>query len=341
MKQNFYFKIILIMVIILLLFSKYLHAELRTTYEDESVVKRAELIIIGHLKPDTIKCFKHINKTNEGKSSEHHATLIIDEVLKGTIEEKQIQIIINYGLTPVVEGYYENGDMMINIKGNRNNYPKGIIEIMDTLNSAWSNIPLVEDAGKNNIWFLRRIQRKNKIESEKLETLNWGINDPEDLQPIKLEKFFRTLLSPSPNKLLRELMQNEKDTEITNRIKNYFEETSYGQQRASNQSIKYSFIAEIISISKFNNSINKENSNGFFIDSNPKWILELNVINDRAKSPFQTGVRLAFVESLEKIFGVSKDKINGKYYFTYILNIDVKGKNEFENFKAIKKNNDL
>ena len=44
---------------------------------------RSELVVVGHLKADSIVRVQHVAKPGEGASWEYHATLIINETLKG------------------------------------------------------------------------------------------------------------------------------------------------------------------------------------------------------------------------------------------------------------------
>jgi len=174
---------------------------LRPTYEDAIVVERSELIVVAHIKDGSIKYVRHANKPGEGNSYEHHGILVITEVLKGKTDKKEIPVIIHYGLTPVVGGYVERDGFMINLRGWRKDYPKNIIEIMDTGNSATSLTPIVKDAREENLWFLRK---KSGIYGRKPGTGNYGIVDPEDLRPASMKDYFKAYLSATPEKSVRE-----------------------------------------------------------------------------------------------------------------------------------------
>src|SRR4051812_43392822 len=97
-------------------------AWLRAAYEDATVVERSELIVVARLKEGSIRHVPHRNPPGEGQSSEHHATLVITQVLKGKCDAQEIPVIIHYGLTPVV-------------RAGRSNPPKNVIGILDTGNS--------------------------------------------------------------------------------------------------------------------------------------------------------------------------------------------------------------
>lgn len=76
---------------------------------------------------------------------------------------------------------------------------------------------------------------------------------------------------------------------------------------------------------------------GYLIDKNPQWEITLKVLPHTSKIPFQPGMRRCYVASIEDVFGVGKDQVSGEYYFTYIWNVDVPSKPEFEKFKTKKK----
>src|SRR5437868_5550017 len=80
------------------------HAWLRPHYEDATVAERSELIVVARLKVGSIQYVPHEKKPSEGMSWEHHPTLVITQVLKGECKEKEIPVVIHYGLDPVVGG---------------------------------------------------------------------------------------------------------------------------------------------------------------------------------------------------------------------------------------------
>jgi len=176
------------------------YAWLRPLYEDAIVVERSELIVIGRLKEDSIEYVPHSKKPGEGASWEHHATLMITEVIKGQCTHDEMTVVIHYGLTPVVGGFVKRENFSVNLRGHRNDYPKGIVEILDTGNSAVSMTPLVQDARNDNIWFLRR---RSGIYGRKEGTGDFGIVDPEDLRPIELKQYFMAYLSDNPEAEIR------------------------------------------------------------------------------------------------------------------------------------------
>ena len=148
-------RILPISLVLLALCSNVAHAWIRSHYEDATVVGRSELIVVAHLKENTIQYVPHKKKPHEGASQEHHAVLVITEVLKGTCDRREIPIIIHYGLTPIVGGYVKRKSFMIDRRRGDKAYPKDVIEIVAT--GKWHGPPpLVKDVRNNHLWFLRR-----------------------------------------------------------------------------------------------------------------------------------------------------------------------------------------
>jgi hypothetical protein len=180
------------------------HAWLRPVYEDVTVVERSELIVVARLKQGSIQHVEHERKGDEGRSWEHHATLVITQVLNGKCDKTEIPIIIHYGLTPIV--------------GDAKQAPKGAIEIHDTGNSAAGGPPLLKDANQDHLWFLRK--RSGRFGREP-GTGNFGIVDPEDVQPLPWKDYFLCYLSENPEKAIRAYIA--KNADKAKRAKNYLE----------------------------------------------------------------------------------------------------------------------
>ncbi|MEI6809117.1 MAG: hypothetical protein WCN95_10380 [bacterium] len=194
------------------------YAWLRPLYEDALVVERSELIVIGHLKEGSIDYVPHSKKPGEDSSGVHHARLIITDVLKGHAAEKEIPIIIHYGLTPLVGGYVKRDTFMIDYRGGSAEYPTNIVEILDTGNSCSGMPPLVKDARDDNIWFLRR---RSGTYGREVGTGDLGIVDPEDLRPIELKGYFLAYLSRNPQTEIQRYQWMLSETE--NRAQRYLD----------------------------------------------------------------------------------------------------------------------
>jgi hypothetical protein len=142
--------------------------------------------------------------------------LAVTEVLKGKLDKKVIPIVIHYGLDPYIGGYSLKDGKKYGIFAGASDSPKDRIAIRDTGNSHWSPKPLVEDAGKGNIWFL---QRRSGRYGRKSENERLGIADPEELQPISLKDYFLACLAKEPEKAIKE--QLRKEPHLAKRVEDY------------------------------------------------------------------------------------------------------------------------
>lgn len=185
------------------------HGELRWSFRDDEVVSRAALIVVGHLRPGTIKYVPHPKLPSGGMSWEHHAALAVTEVLKGQTDQKEVPIVIHHGLDPLVGGQLKiEGVIRMNIQGLGRKYPPESIQIMDTGNSSISFEPLVADAREDHLWFLRR-QPPPPTSAGPVAPDKLGIYDPEDLQFVSLKSYFLAYLSSDPEKAVRQqLVEN-------------------------------------------------------------------------------------------------------------------------------------
>jgi hypothetical protein len=184
------------------------HAFRRPDYEDITVVERSPLIVVAHIKAESIKRVDHPKKPGEGASWEHRATLVITEVLKGRPDAKEIPIVICYGLDPILGG--RNRPVGEKIQ------PDDVIEIHDTGNSALSITPMVEDARQDHLWFL---QKRSGIFGRDTGTGPWGIADPEEVQPLKWKAYYQCYLQPNPEKAIRSWADQHPDQ--AKRAENY------------------------------------------------------------------------------------------------------------------------
>jgi hypothetical protein len=199
-------------------FSTKAYAWRRAPYEDAMIVGRSELIVVGRLLPESIRYVPHRRQPDRGASWEHHATLAVSEVLKGTCSQAQVPIIIHYGLDLKVGGYMLRDGFRRDARGGREDYPKDRIEIIDTGSSARTDVPLVEDAGKDNLWFLRR--RSGRY-GRQPGTGKPGIIDPEEVQPLALKPYFLCYLSDDPEPAVRAYAA--KDPAVADRAKKYLD----------------------------------------------------------------------------------------------------------------------
>ncbi|HEY3356359.1 MAG TPA: hypothetical protein VGQ83_24120 [Polyangia bacterium] len=169
----------------------------RPRYEDVTVVERAELIVVGRLAPGSVRYVPHARRPQQGRSWEHHATLRVTRVLKGALTRPEIPVVIHYGLDPVVGGRIERDGFMLDVRRGRLDYPQDRIAIVDTGSGTDSVEPLVADAAADNLWFLRHHRDARDL----------GIVDPQDLQPLGWEAYFRAYLTKEPEPAVSAALQ--------------------------------------------------------------------------------------------------------------------------------------
>ncbi len=155
--------------------------------------------MVGHLTRGSIEYVPHKDALGHATDWEHHATLVVTEVLKGDFKAKDTPVVIGYGLEPVVGGYTQREDgFMINLRRDRQDYPKDIIQIGDIADD-WGGT-LVSDAGEENVWFLRRTKEaQGKLAAGEA----YGIFDPEDLRPLWLKDYLAAYLAKDPEAAMR------------------------------------------------------------------------------------------------------------------------------------------
>jgi hypothetical protein len=147
---------------------------LRQKYSDDEVAARADLIVVGRLKKNSIIYYQHPGKN----SWEHSALLEVTNVLKGEVPTNVINVCISYGLDPLVGGRFSNETTVIDYTSRFTNYPPDVIELFDTGNSLVGLPPVTGDLQTNHVWLLRHA---NKYDAH---TNCLYIRDPEDVQPL-------------------------------------------------------------------------------------------------------------------------------------------------------------
>ncbi len=173
-------------------------AWLRSQYSDTEVTTRSELIVVGHIDKDSIRYVRHGTPPGRAESWEHHAALVVTEVLKGTLKDKKIPVVINYGLDVFVDGrrLTEDGNVITAMPDA--NGP-GRIDIVDTGGHSFDGL---ENAQNDNIWCLRNLIGQG-------DKKDLGVLDPEDLQPLKYKEYFQALLGPEMDKRFDRLLEDK------------------------------------------------------------------------------------------------------------------------------------
>ncbi|HPO08188.1 MAG TPA: hypothetical protein PLZ55_05930 [bacterium] len=198
-------RILPIAILIYLILPNAAQAWVRHPFEDATVVERSELIVVAHLKEGSIE---HIPRETPATATTiwgYRAVLVITEVLKGNCDKKKVPIIFHHGLTPAVGGYAKEDGHVLNLVAFVENYPADAIGIFDT-GGAWSGSSLVKDARDDNLWFLRR---RSGVYGENPGTGDYGIVDPEDLQPLELKEYFLMYLTDNPEPLVKNYVREQ------------------------------------------------------------------------------------------------------------------------------------
>src|SRR5262249_28580313 len=147
-------------------------------------------IVLGRLKRGSV-----VSASPGEGFSQYHARLAITKVLKGTLEDAEIPVIIYHGLTPLIGGYIDEAGTKIDLRPLHRDTRKDAIQIIDTGSSVEIFGPLVPDAGEDNLWFLRR---RSGNYGREAGTGDFGIVDPQDFQPLSLQDYFLAYLSTDP-----------------------------------------------------------------------------------------------------------------------------------------------
>jgi hypothetical protein len=197
------FSFLLLSVIVCLAMPSSVQARLRPIFEDYQIVERSELIVVGAIKEGSIKYVEHDNGGPDYSPTwEHQAILIVREVLKGTCDEKEISLVIHYGLDPEIDGKLVRHGIILNQNATAG-AAHGAIQIEDTANSMRGGPPLTVDARQDHMWFLRRLSGQD---GEIVGTGSYGIKDPQDVATLSMKPFARCLLDRNPEAAVRQQM---------------------------------------------------------------------------------------------------------------------------------------
>jgi hypothetical protein len=220
---EFRVKVAILGLAAVLVLSSQAYSRTRLPFEDHVVVERSDLIVAGFLRESSITYVPHQNRAGLVESWEHHASVVVTEVIKGQTHEKEIPIVIHYGLAPKVGGKFlcPGYGMSTSTKGWLDTISRkyGIlepVEIWDTGSSAFGSKPVVADAGGVNLWFLRKLP---SLWGQNGGRRNFGVTDPEDIQPFEFKNYFLAYLSKGPEKAVKE--QLKKNPNVAKRAQRY------------------------------------------------------------------------------------------------------------------------
>lgn len=170
----------LIVLLAVALFPAGAGASPRQVFTDTQIVERAQLIVVAHIKPDSLKRIDHPARNDKGKSHETRGMLVVTEILKGQAADNEIPIIIHYGLDPTAASQVAG-------MGFHGAKPDEVIALWD---NGGEGARIANDIRKDYIWLLR-IQQ-HWLHDEGKDAL--GIYDPEDIQPITKKQQLQALV---------------------------------------------------------------------------------------------------------------------------------------------------
>ncbi|MGD1086669.1 MAG: hypothetical protein ABSA47_18175 [Verrucomicrobiota bacterium] len=187
------------------------NAAMRVCYEDVAVVDRSELIVVGHLKDNSLQYVAHTNEPTDGDWSENRATLVVSAVIKGASTNVEIPIVIHYGLEVVIGRDRRDDEFEMYEGGVRKDYPTNLVRIFAMRGSQMiiGERPAVEDASKDNLWFLRR---GGGIYGEIPGAYDLGVMDGQDMQPLNTKEYFELYLSDNREEAIRAYAANHPES---------------------------------------------------------------------------------------------------------------------------------
>jgi len=157
-------------------------------YTDTQVVQRAETIVIGHIKSGSIEVTQYPGDYIS------RAILIVTTVIKGDTKNREIPIILNYGLLPVPDRLKDKVDGVDDIlkKLPQALNEKGPVLLFED-NPSEGCTKISDDILQDQIWLLRQGKRDvSQVPSssgligsfQDVTVSGLGVWDPQDVQPL-------------------------------------------------------------------------------------------------------------------------------------------------------------
>ncbi|HWB60098.1 MAG TPA: hypothetical protein VG733_11445 [Chthoniobacteraceae bacterium] len=177
----------------------------RRPIPDTELVQQSELIVVAHVKPESIVYVPHPIKDG-GMSWEHHATLVITSVLKGAYSKREVPVIIHYGLDPKI---VSNGVVHEFSQKDFKKYitPASVIALYNDPGEMSGEE--IDNIGKDQLWFLRVLPDKG-VKYEGDDSVHApGIWDPEDVQQLELKPYFQAFIGGHPEVKLKEFIHGD------------------------------------------------------------------------------------------------------------------------------------
>jgi hypothetical protein len=227
-------------------------AALLERVDDATLVERSEMIVVGHLKDGSIQLVSHTNasdrsiaqsnsveprvpRTNSTGAVQafvfhstadlsnlslphlfppsHPAVLVISEVIKGKYTNAEIPIVIGSVFdVRVVGAAGEAGgnDSKKDEHGVATNDSLKHVQIIGRYEGGPSLV--VEDAGKDIVWFLRRQGGNSGRGLSATSGFSFGVVDAQDMQALKWKECFEAYLCKDPEEALKSYAANHPET---------------------------------------------------------------------------------------------------------------------------------
>lgn len=213
--RNFSLRGLIVFGLLPCMFPRAGYARLADNGVDLWVAQRSELVVVGHIKKGSVEYrptsfpwkkssllrkMHEMGRLSPGSKrdiivSRYHVTLVVREVLKGKLKEKEIPIYIRGDLSVIVGGNYLNTSQPVKWSGANEPVSKNLIQILRIVPEFRHRVLAVADAGQDHIWMLRHLWGKyEKREGEE----TYGVRDPQDIQSLELKEYFQAYFCDNP-----------------------------------------------------------------------------------------------------------------------------------------------
>ncbi|MBL9134086.1 MAG: hypothetical protein JNG86_22930 [Verrucomicrobiaceae bacterium] len=171
-------------------------AWMRPYRRDDLVLAEAELIVVARLKEGTLRRVERVYpKGQQGNSWDHTAVLIVTEVLKGEHKEKELPLILEYGLGPIVDGVMSK---------KRPNHPaglvtcKGAVELEDFGDNFGGKVK--GDIREDHLWFIRKASDDSRPANIYTRL---SVEEPREVQHLEMKPYYLALMSVDVERRLK------------------------------------------------------------------------------------------------------------------------------------------
>jgi hypothetical protein len=163
-------------------------------YEHPSeIARQAELIVVGHLEQGSVEYLTEKVKRWDKELTWYapRAKLLVTEVVRGKLAEKELPVWFRGTAVPVVGGRFEwdfgNGRRKFGIT--RKGVDKDVIQIYE-VNNSYYQMNQGRDLRTDHLWFLKL---HGGLPGKKPDEREWGLDSPQYIVPTEeKEKYLPT-----------------------------------------------------------------------------------------------------------------------------------------------------